>query len=399
MAGRPPLPIGSHGGISRTELEPGVWQAETRYRDADGVTRKVRARGATGAKAEVALRERLQERSLNGNAEELTTASRLSLLLDRWLEHVDANGDLTPDTKRGYRDLVERVVSPGIGAVRIRELNTQRIDMYLRSRETRVREVRVVLSQVCAMAVRWGLLEYNPVRDAYRPARPKSDKRTMTPEAVQELIARAKAWQARKPGQGGPQRGIDIVEIFILLMATGERIGEVLALRWEDVEHLDDLSQPAAVTVAGTVTRDGTRQDFPKTEHGYRRLLLPEYGRRALLDQRARGLPFDLIFPSRLGTPKHPSNVRTHWREIRGEDFGWVMPKTFRKTAATAIERQFGAEQSSKQLGHSSPDVTRRHYIDRAHQAPDSTAALEPFNPFPPNKRPPGGHLRAVGEE
>jgi integrase len=399
MAGRPPLPIGSHGGISRTEIEPGIWQAETRYRDADGVTRKVRARGTSGAKAEAALRGRLKERRLQGRAEELSPDSPMSELLARWLEQVDDNGDLTDDTKRGYRDLVERIVSPGIGAVRIRELNTQRVDMYLRSRSTRVREVRVVLSQVCAVAVRWGLLEYNPVRDAYRPTRAKSDKRTMDPEDVPTLIARAQAWQARKPGHGGPKRGMDIVEIFILLMATGERIGEVLALRWVDVEHLDDLTQPAAVTVAGTVTRDGKRKPFPKTEHGYRRLLLPEYGREALLKQRERGLPFELVFPSRLGTPRWPNNVRTHWRTIRGEDFAWVTPKTFRKTAATAIERKFGAEQSSKQMGHSSPDVTRKHYIDRAHQAPDSTSALEPFNPFPPNKRPPGGHLRVVGEE
>ncbi|BBY56086.1 hypothetical protein MKOR_33370 [Mycolicibacillus koreensis] len=70
-----------------------------------------------------------------------------------------------------------------------------------------------------------------------------------------------------------------MVELVTLLMATGERIGEILALRWkEDIEHLDDLDQPCAVTISGTVTRKGVREPFPKSVHGFRRLLLPEFG-------------------------------------------------------------------------------------------------------------------------
>ena len=45
MAGRPPLRIGQRGKISRKYLGGGVWEAECRYRDTDGVTRRVRRRG------------------------------------------------------------------------------------------------------------------------------------------------------------------------------------------------------------------------------------------------------------------------------------------------------------------------------------------------------------------
>lgn len=406
MAGRPPLPIGSHGDIYVMSLRPGVYQAETRFRDKDGVTRKVRANGATEAKAKAALREKILDRKRQGTADELTVESPLSALVEKWLETLEPKRRSVTDTRVGsladgtvdtYIDVARKVLIPGIGAVRLREMSTQRADRYLSEVTARKPHVRTVMMQSCALGVRWGLLEYNPVRETETPPRSPSNKRTLSPDDVRELMARTRAWQARQPGQGGPSKGVDMVEIVALLMATGERTGEVLAVQWADIEHLDDLTQPASVTITGTIDKKGKRQPKPKTEHGYRRLLLPEFGRQALLTQRARGLPFDLVFPSRNGTPRWPNNINRSWREVRGEDYSWVTPKTFRKTAGTAIEREFGAEAAAAQLGHSSPDITRKHYIDRAIAAPDNRAALDAFNPFAPNKRPSKPTLKVVG--
>lgn len=409
MAGRPPLPIGTAGKFSDPkEIKSGTWEVTCRYRDADGETRTVRARAATGAKATAKLREKIRDRKkLNGGTDELTTESPLSALIEKWVETLQEkrrgdSGDrdkLADDTVDGYEKICVNIIKPGLGAVRLRELNTQRADSWLASLKTRRRETRSVLAQICGLGVRWNLLEYNPVRETESPPRGKSDKKVMTPEEVTMLIGRAVAWRDAPMPRGGSRRGSDIVEILTTLMATGERIGEVLALLWTDIEHLDDPTRPAAVTITGTVDKKGKRQPIPKSEYGYRRLLLPNFGREALLRQRDRGLPFDVVFPSRAGTVQWTSNARRTWREIRGDDYKWVTPKSFRKTAATAIDREFGAEAAAAQLGHSSPDITRKHYIDRAHQAPDNTAALDAFDPFPSHKRPPGGHLRVVGEK
>jgi integrase len=137
-------------------------------------------------------------------------------------------------------------------------------------------------------------------------------------------------------------------------------------------------------------------QATPKSEYGYRTVILPEFGRQALLRQRARGYPYELVFPSSAGTPRWVNNVNRTWREIRGGDFDWVTPKVFRKTAATAIERDFGAEAAAAQLGHSSPDITRKHYIDRATEAPDNRAALDRFAPKTANNPRTPPHLRVV---
>ena len=47
MSGRPRLAIGTYGTITTTELPGGQWDAKTRYRDHDGKTRQLRARGTT----------------------------------------------------------------------------------------------------------------------------------------------------------------------------------------------------------------------------------------------------------------------------------------------------------------------------------------------------------------
>lgn len=409
MAGRPPLPIGVAGIMSKPrQLPSGKWEVSCRFRDNDGETRPVTARGDTGAKAKAALQEKIRDRKRRGSTDELTVESSLSALVDCWLATLEPKrrsvtgtreGSLADDTVDAYIDIATRFIKPGLGSVRLREMNTQRAHLYLSECTTQKRHIRTVLTQSCGLGVRWGLLDYNPVRETEPPTRSKSDKRVLAPEEVQLLAQRTEEWQVRKPGKGGPQRGVDMVEIVSLLMATGERTGEVLALLWSEIKHLDDLTRPAEVTISGTIDRNGQRQEFPKTERGYRILKLPEFGRAALLAQRERGLPFDLVFPSRNGTPRWKNNVNRSWREIRGDDYAWVTPKTLRKTAGTAIEREFGIEAAADQLGHSSPEVTRKHYVNRAHEAGDYTAALDKFNPFPSNKRRVRPNLRVVGDD
>jgi hypothetical protein len=93
--GRPPLRIGEHGKISRIYIGNGVWRAEARYRDGDGVTRKVRRVGPPdehdrkGKLAEDALIEALTERRPpDANAISLDTL--VMVLVD---QHIDRLAD------------------------------------------------------------------------------------------------------------------------------------------------------------------------------------------------------------------------------------------------------------------------------------------------------------------
>lgn len=401
MAGRPQLDIGTHGEIT-VQPEGDKFMATARFRDSDGVTRQVRARADTEAKAKAALRTKLRDRKKRCGADDMTNESTLRELCEAWLDTLEPRrrsvtgtrkNSLTDETVEKYTDLIQRLIIPSVGSLRLREWTTQRAQRYLNSVETQKRLIRSLLTQITSYGVRIGALETNVMRDTERVATRDADKRVLTPADVDELIRRARAWTLRQPGQGGPTRGVDMVELVTLLMATGARIGEVLALRWSDVENLDDASAPCRVIICGTVNGKGQRVKWTKSESGHRRVTLPEFGRAALQKQRERGLPFDLIFPTRNGTPRWRNNVNRSWREIRGDDYAWCIPRTFRKTVATATERVLGADDAARQLGHSSSSVTKKFYIDRALDAPSTVS--EALDGFAPTDRP---NLRVVGD-
>ncbi|GAA4669228.1 tyrosine-type recombinase/integrase [Gordonia humi] len=377
---RPPLDIGTYGKITRTQLDETTWQAETRYRDHDGTTRKVRARGTTGAKAEAALKKKLVDRNHQAGGDTLTLDSTIGDLCALWLQDVDASGRAQA-TKDYYRRIVDRTILPGLNEVRLREATTGRIDRFLRAipKPSTARDARVALKQAFALAARYDAPPSNPVTDAYRPPASRKKPKALTLDDIQTLRLRTLQWQNEQ--HAGPKRAYDLAEFIDVMIGTGARIGEVLALRWEDIDF-----ENRTVTIAGTITAQGDRQPHTKTDAGHRTVTVPAFTVDALERQKARGIPYDLVFPTRNGTPRWPANVRTNWRKIRGDNYEWVTPHTLRRTVATLIEREADADTAAKQLGHTSADITRRHYIERAHQAPDSSAILERLAPIRPGE-------------
>lgn len=395
---RPPLALGTWGKITRTALADsagaptGVWVARTRYRDYDGVTRQVKATGTSGAKAETALKIALRDRQRAQGGEGLTGKSTVAELLTLWIATPPSRGMRSPQTLAGYQRCIDKIVLPGMGSVRLHEATTGRIERFLQAVRTDSgkRDARGILSQAFALAARLDAIDYNPVADTSRAPTSGNPARALTVEDVHELRRRVAAWQDRDLGDGtkrfGPDRAHDLAEIVDVMIGTGTRIGECLALRWEDIDGLDGTG-PVTVTIAGTlVEMSGSsvfRQGHAKTKTGHRSVTIPRFSVEALRRQRARDIPSTegLVFPSRLGTPRWPSNVRTSWRKVRGDDYAWVKPHSFRKTVGTMVEREMGLSAASAQLGHSGSVVTEKHYIERAAMAPDVSSVLDKLGP------------------
>jgi len=392
--GRPKLEIGTYGEISTRELDGGGWQARARYRDRDGVTREVAAQGDSEAKAKAALRKKLRDRRRGpaGTGEEITPDSTVEDLLKHWLRVSRAETDRAlaigarprkgHDTLDGYEDTIGRFIRPELRAVTLRELTTQRADRFLRDCEpiSAARTARTVLSQACKLAIAYGALEYSPISAAYTPPRSAVRPRALTPEDAVEMRRRIIAWQAgTKPYRGGPRRGYDRLRIYLVLLATGARIGEVLSLIWDDVTGVDG-DGPVTVHIGHRLDKRGRRVAGRKSGGDPYTVTLPDFGAAALREQRALGIPFEPVFPTRNGTFQSEANVRSHWRQIRGEDLSWVVPHSIRKTVVTAVERELGLEAAARQAGHGSSDVTRRHYVERGVVVPDYTAALDSYS-------------------
>lgn len=389
--GRPPLPLGESGNIKLTEQPGGGWQALCRYRDRDGVTRRVKAFGPSKPKARNTLKEKLNRRNWRGS-ESLAPDKKVSQLADAWLPTVDKS----PGTKDTYQQAVDTHIKPLMGEVRIWEVSTGRVEMFLSEvTEGRVtpngrrvggpgaaKTCRTVLRLMFSMAVRHDAIPANPVTDLIRDASSSKEARALSVESFKALREQVVRWQA--DGKMGPERSPDMLDKVDLLIATGVRPGELLAFRWEDV-HLD--AAPPTVEVTGTVRQTSEsglhRQEFPKSRTSGRVIPLPAFAAvmlaRRLEEYDPAANPLGLVFPSRAGTVISPGNFRRQWREARGEGFDWVTPSSFRKTVATLIDRELGSKRASEQLGHSSDTVTRKHYIQRNRMVPDSTGILEQF--------------------
>lgn len=252
-----------------------------------------------------------------------------------------------------------------------------------------------------ALAVRHGAIPTNPVRETGRLRKPRRTVVALSDEHLQAVRTAICDWQRPVPGKPGPRHTGDLADIVDLMLATGARIGEILASRWED---LDLAAERPTLTICGTlvfVTGQGFfRQPWTKSEAGYRMVVLPRFAVGMLLARKlvAADNPHDAIFASRRGTWLSPNNVRRQWRQARADtDLAWVTPHTFRKTVATLIKEETDTKSAAAQLGHSSEEVTDTYYIAKPLQAPDVSGILERLGAGPNGHPASGAHNDAHG--
>ena len=222
----------------------------------------------------------------------------------------------------------------------------------------------------------------NPVQQTSRIHREKSETRSLTVEDLNTVRKALRAWTTKQ--RSGPKAPTDMADIIDLMLATGARIGEILALRWVDVAL--DAARPVPHDQRDHQDRAG-QGHLPQgqPEVGLERAgrcALPDFAVAMLKRRRAaaRENPNDAVFPTRNGTWQQVNNVERRWRQIR-KDTGldWVTPHTFRKTVATLISERVDAETASQQLGHSSPAITREFYISKPAIAADVAHVLDEF--------------------
>jgi integrase len=383
--GRPPLPLGTAGKI-RHYGSGKSWVATCKFRDYDGVTRPVERSGESKAAAERALKEALRDRTHSNQDAEIGPDTKLDVVTESWWAGFSVAPG-SPGTKRIYRDRLDNQIIPALGKIRCREFSTGTAERFLRKVEEThgpalTKTVRSVLSNVCAYAARLDAMNRNPVRDTSPiSVKPKKGK----PKAL--TAVELKQFRSFLTYDLKATRR-DLLDLIDFMAATGLRIGEALAMVWDAV----DL-KAGSVEVRGTVIRIKGEGLFikpePKSEAGYRTLVLPPWAAQMLSARGHRDDVWwgqqDLVFPSAAGTPKDPSNTSHDIKEAF--IFAGLPDLTshiLRKTVATLMDNAgLSARAAADQLGHSKVSMTQDTYFARKARETGAAEVLEALAFYP----------------
>ncbi|MFC7755654.1 hypothetical protein [Tsukamurella soli] len=261
MAGRPPLRIGAHGKIRRVQLERDRWSASCRYRDTDGVVREVTRYTPAGTpdeygdKAEGALLDHLDHRRPPG-AGGITVDTKLDGLLTGYLERIRSGGDHAPKTIETYEGAV-KILRPRVASVRVGELTAAQADDILRGirsakGDVRAGQAKVILRSIMLDAVLAGAVTVNPVDQLSRAKATGRKRRQLAESKGSKPVDHTDLPRLLKRLRTSHRcRRWDLHDPVLMFAATGMRSGELLGLRWRDV----DLGDEPSVSVVGHIYR------------------------------------------------------------------------------------------------------------------------------------------------
>lgn len=289
--GRPRAPIGEPGKVSISGSDETGYRARARVRLIDGRSHAVEGAGRSRAGAERALRERIRQRVATSGSDGLHGGTTVKELLDRWLTSRANDPTLSAQSRDEYSRCILASIVPAMGALRLEELHPGLIDQHLQAMAAttpgRARQARTILRQACRYGVAHRVWPMSPVQDLTPLPGRKKRAAKLTGDGLATLRDLIAAWE-----KGDVRRSPDIGRIIDLGLATGCRIGELLALRWEDVD-LD--SSPATVLECGTVVyvkgQGHFRQTRRKSGAPDVRLRLPAWAGDLLRAQRERYPP------------------------------------------------------------------------------------------------------------
>ena len=149
--------------------------------------------------------------------------------LKRWVE--DSSTSRKPRTNKRYRELIDLHVVPRIGRVQLSKLGPQDVQGLYASAlkaglsSTTVSQIHAILHVAFKQAVGWDLMFRNPTDYVTKPRVEYKETTVLSPQQVALFLEAA--------------NGTRYEALFVLAVFTGMRQGEILGLRWRDV----DLSQ------------------------------------------------------------------------------------------------------------------------------------------------------------
>lgn len=346
----------------------GTWEARVLL---DGRSKSLYGRTRQDVAKKLAATIRDHDKGLPVARDERQTVGHY---LTTWLEAVQSQ--IRPSSHRRYSDYVRVHLSPELGRIPLARLTPQQVQaFYARkldeglSRST-VHHLHGVLHRALKDALRMGLVQRNVTELVRAPRRTTREMAALSQEQAQKFLETV--------------RGDRFEALYVLALTTGMREGELLGLRWQDVD-LECATLHVYMSVQETSGRFILAE--PKTAYSRRSITLALTAVEALQLHRIRqneerlklgaawDTSLDLVFPNRFGGLMVPDNLakRSFKRHLLEAGLPEIRFHDLRHTAATLLLSQgVHPKVVSETLGHADISITLRVY---AHVTPNMQQA------------------------
>lgn len=211
----------------------------------------------------------------------LTPDSPFEDLVAYWLANLDLDEHLSTTRRQLYGRNMRTLVTPVFTGLTLREIGVARCDQFLKhlSKQSynKARQARVSLRLAFALAVRHEVLPRNPLDHVVRLRKPAHAPDGLPPVEVNAVRAAIGHWETGL-SFSGPRPDGQLSVIVEVVLGASARIGEVLAIRRQDI---DLTSRIPSIRIAGTVIsvrgEPAHRQDHPKTSKSKRTVVIPTF--------------------------------------------------------------------------------------------------------------------------
>lgn len=295
------------------------------------------------------------------------TKLTVSELLDQWIEEC-VTRSLRATTLESYRQVVSAYLKPALGKIKVADLRPEHVRRLCAELIRRglspatVRYARTLLHGALRLAMRMELVGRNVTESVSPPRYRRPQVQPPTPREVAKLIDTS-------------AQGDDRLEaLWCLAVYSGCRPGELLGLKWEDVDWT-----ARRLTIRRNLTgASGGRPILtaPKTSRGFRAISLPEEPLERLQAHRERQRAerqrlgpdysdFGLVFATQTGTPLLTHNVVRAFKRLL---MAAELPSTIRlydlrhAHATALLAAGIHPKVAAERLGHSSVTLTLDTY-------------------------------------
>jgi integrase len=372
------------GHVFRVERARGpVWYAKYRLADGRQVQKKLgpawteRGRPSAGyftkRQAEAWLRETLDEARRGTLPGMVRAGATFADAAAEWLRYVEHDRGRKPSTVAGYRSIVRSELLPRFGDMALESVTPSVIEAWHASMNqaasTRTKAL-VLMHGIFQRARKVWSLPTNPVADVEKPSLSRSgDLHVFSPEEVWALVRAAASEQD--------------AALFLTAAFTGLRMGELLALRWRDVDFAGSSLRVRASYYAGHLTtpKSGKVRAVP---------LAPDVA--SALTQLGRRENWvgddDLVFAGEAGSYLDGSALRRRYKAALGA--AGLRPLRFhdlRHTFGTRMIAKADIRRVQEWMGHADIQTTMR-YLHFAPRDEDAALVAEAFATVPPADEP-----------